>query len=69
MQRHHRLRVQLRGNGRAEEINRYAWVPRALGSQGLLDSQWARSLGRRWTYAPALTQGVFTELRVTSERS
>ena len=38
------------------------WVPRALESQGLLDSQWARSLGRGWTYMPALAAVLFLAL-------
>ena len=42
------------------------WVPRALESQGLLDSQWARSLGRGWTYMPALAAVLF--LALTSGR-
>ena len=38
------------------------WVPRALESQGLLDSHWARSLGRGWTYMPALAAVLFLAL-------
>ena len=38
------------------------WVPRALESRGLLDSHWARLLGRGWTYAPALAAVLFVAL-------
>jgi uncharacterized protein len=38
------------------------WVPRALESQGLLDSHWAHWLGRGWTYMPALAAVVFVAL-------
>src|ERR671916_3171003 len=38
------------------------WVPRALESQGLLDSHWARTLGRGWTYMPALAAVLFLAL-------
>jgi membrane protease YdiL (CAAX protease family) len=38
------------------------WVPRALESRGLLDSQWAHWLGRGWTYMPALAAVVFVAL-------
>jgi membrane protease YdiL (CAAX protease family) len=38
------------------------WVPRALESRGLLDSHWAQSLGRGWTYAPALAAVLFVAL-------
>jgi uncharacterized protein len=30
------------------------WVPRALVSQGYLDSQWPMTLGSFWTYGPAV---------------
>jgi membrane protease YdiL (CAAX protease family) len=30
------------------------WVPRALVSQGYLDSEWPLTLGRFWTYGPAV---------------
>ena len=35
------------------------WVPRALESQGLLDSHWGHWLGRGWTYMPALSAVAF----------
>jgi membrane protease YdiL (CAAX protease family) len=38
------------------------WVPRALESQGLLDSHWAHALGRGWTYLPALAALLFLAL-------
>ena len=38
------------------------WVPRALESQGLLDSHWASALGRGWTYLPALAAVLFLAL-------
>ncbi len=38
------------------------WVPRALESRGLLDSDWAQLLGRGWTYAPALAAVLFVAL-------
>jgi uncharacterized protein len=38
------------------------WVPRALESQGLLDSHWATWLGRGWTYMPALAAVAYVAL-------
>src|SRR5215203_481781 len=38
------------------------WLPRALESQGLLDSHWATWLGRGWTYMPALAAVAFLAL-------
>src|SRR5215210_2778777 len=38
------------------------WVPRALESQGLLDSHWATWVGRGWTYLPALSAVAFVAL-------
>jgi membrane protease YdiL (CAAX protease family) len=38
------------------------WIPRALESRGLFGGDWATSVGRGWTYAPALTAVVFLAL-------
>ena len=34
-------------------ITWYVWVPRALVSQGYLDSEWPTTVGKFWTYGPA----------------
>lgn len=38
------------------------WIPRALASQGLIDSDLALTVGQGWTYAPALTAIAFLAL-------
>ena len=38
------------------------WVPRALASQGMIDSNLAVLLGRGWTYAPAIAAVLFLGL-------